>query len=138
MKEKLNLLRHASTEFAYFLMYVARSSKDDPFWIGIAQMIGEENYLSKNRKPNGLNLQLVKDLTQLKTYYERRIDDIQPNQEHSRLPTIYEWIQTVGEYPMVRVQMEAFTKTQKRIMKLYEYEVSDVLMNISIPSKATS
>jgi GTP-binding protein EngB required for normal cell division len=140
MKGKLNLLRHASTEFAHFLMHVARSSKDDPFWIGIAQMIGEENYLSKNRKPNELNVQLGKHLGQLKIDYEGRTDKMQSNQEHSKLPlpVIYEWIQTVKGYPMVRVQMEAFTKTQKRIMKLYEYEVSDVLMNASIRSKATS
>jgi GTP-binding protein EngB required for normal cell division len=138
MKKKLNLLRHASIEFAHFLMHVARSSKDDPFWIGIAQMIGEENYLSKNRKSNELNLQLGKHLGQLKIDYEGHTDKMQSNREHSKLSTIYDWIQTVGEHRMVQVQMAAFKKTQKRIMKLYEYEVPEVLMNTSIRSKATS
>jgi GTP-binding protein EngB required for normal cell division len=138
MKERLNLLRSASAEFAYFLTEIARSSKDDPFFIGMIEMIGEENGICESRKPNEMNLKLVKGLTRLLDKYEQRISDANSNQQHSKLSVIYEWIQTISEYPEVKIQLEAVRKTQEEIMKLYEYKVPTDLANTLVRSTATS
>ena len=138
MIKYLDLLTDASTEFAHFLMHVARSSKDDPFWTGIIQMITEENDICKNKTSNELNLQLVKYLRKLSTKHEERLNDMKSNKEYNKLPAIYELIQKIGEYPMVQKQMEAVRKTQKKIMKLYESKVSEDLKNTSVPSTTTS
>jgi hypothetical protein len=138
MKEQLNLLRSASAEFAYFLTEIARSSKDDPFLIGMIQMIGEENGICERQKPNEMNSKLVEGLRRLLRKYQQRINDANSNQQHSKLSVIYEWIQTISEYPEVKIQMKAVRKTQEEIMKLYEYKVPTDLANTLVRSTTTS
>ncbi len=130
MKKELNLLRNASVEFAYFLIHVARSSEDDPFFIGMTQIIGEENNISK-RENAYTNERLAEKLRDLLHKYEQRMDMINSNQ-HSKLSVIYELIQTICEHPMVKIQMAAIRKTQEAIMKLYEYEVPENLTSTSV------
>jgi GTP-binding protein EngB required for normal cell division len=124
MESKLNLLCSASVEFAYFLMHVACSSKDDPFWIGMTRIICEENDIGKD-KNSDMNYQLAKKVREVLRSYEQQIETIDPNQQHNKLSNVYESIRDVYEYPAVQKQMIAVKKTQKRIMKLYEYEVPE-------------
>jgi GTP-binding protein EngB required for normal cell division len=132
MKEQLSLLRNASAEFAHFLVSFARSSKDDPFWIGITQMIGEENDICKSRTPNEMNLKLAQNLRELLQKYEQHMNKRNSDQQHSPLPVIYEWIQTICGHPMVQIQMAAVRETQEEIMKLYEYKVPENLASTSV------
>jgi hypothetical protein len=124
MKEELNQLCCASVEFGYFLMHVARSPKDDPFWIGMTQIICEENDIGKDKDSN-MNCQLAKKVREVLESYVQQMDAIDPNQQHSELSNIYKSIQDVCKYSAVHEQMKAAKRTQRKIMKLYGYEVPE-------------
>jgi GTP-binding protein EngB required for normal cell division len=124
MKEELNQLCSSSVEFGYFLMHVARSSKDDPFWIGMTQIICEENDIGKDKDSN-MNYQLAKKVREVLESYVQQMDGIDLNQQHSQLSSIYKSIQGVSEYSAVHEQIKAARITQRRIMKLHEYEVPE-------------
>ncbi|CAF3126009.1 unnamed protein product [Rotaria sp. Silwood2] len=132
IKKNLDLLLHGSVEFAYFLMNVARSSKDDPFLIGIVYMIGEENDLCGSQMPHDMNSELVGKLTELMVKYQQCIETMKPNQEISKLNDIYTWILAIHENPMVHVQMAAVEKSRQIIMKQYEYEFFNDSTNAKI------
>jgi GTP-binding protein EngB required for normal cell division len=110
----------AGAEFDYFLSHVSRSSKDDPFWIGLMRMIDEENDLCKNQKPNRLNSQLFKDLNELKCQYEERIENLKLNPQQTALPNIYKWITSIREYPTIQEQLDAIKETQTMMTEPYE------------------
>ncbi|CAF1213752.1 unnamed protein product [Rotaria sordida] len=132
IKKSLTLLLRASVEFAYFLMNVARSSKDDPFLIGIVHMIDEESNLCACRVPHEMNLELVGKLKELMLRFEQYTYELESKQDHSKLHDIYTWIQTIYENPMVRVQMDAIKQSREIIMKQYECEFSNDPTNTTI------
>jgi GTP-binding protein EngB required for normal cell division len=133
MKDILKRLIHASTEFGHFLVNIARSSIDDPFWMGLVRMITEENYLAQSQGSE-LNSRLSDKLKNLKSQYDQLIGYIKPNQEHGTLQIIYDWIDTVCEYPMVQVQMVAVKQTQQNMMEQSEYKVPNDPVNTSVHS----
>jgi hypothetical protein len=127
MKDMLIKLCHISAEFAFFLMYVVRSTTDDLFCFYLTQMINEENNISLNQQSNHhFNLQLVNDLKRLKNDYEIQFNDLKNNHRYGTLQDIYQWIQTVRQYPMICEQMLAIKQGQEMIMKQCEYEAPGV------------
>ena len=122
MMKDYSLLCRASAQFSHFLISIARSRNDDPFLVGIVQMIAEENDFCQAYKSNNLNLELVRKLNELMDVYQRHLDRMELNQKHGNLYNIYQLIQTVNEVPMVKVQMDALKKSQKILMKQYECE----------------
>ncbi|CAF3522143.1 unnamed protein product [Rotaria socialis] len=123
---RLERLLRASAQFTYFLINIARSSKDDPFFMGIVQMISEENDLCQSRNPNEFNLELVKRLRQHMSSYEEYVNSIKPNHDGIKLGNMYKSVQTIHEDPIVRVQMDAVKKTRHNIMKQYTCEFSNL------------
>ncbi|CAF3720673.1 unnamed protein product [Rotaria sp. Silwood1] len=129
MKKSLDLLFRASAEFAYFLMNIVRSSKDDPFLIHIVHMISEENDLCTGETRNEMNSKLVEKLMELMARYQQSIETLERNQEHSNLNDIHVLIQTIYKNPMVKKQMDAIKQSRKIIMKQYECEFLNDLTN---------
>jgi hypothetical protein len=108
MNDMLDQLCLASAEFAYFLITVARSTQEDLFLVGLMRMIEEEKQIcAEKQDTNHLNLQLVKELEKLKEIYEAQMKKIKSNQKHRDIQAIYQRIQTIYAFPMVRMQMEA-------------------------------
>jgi hypothetical protein len=123
MNDLLHRLCEASVDFAYFLTNSEISSKTDPFFLGLVQMMIEEKYLCNNQKPNDFNLKLVDYLRELQEEHDDLMKSIMDNQKESELSDIYQLINTIREYPMVREQMAAIKEGQKMIWKQYEVEV---------------
>jgi hypothetical protein len=123
MNDLLHRLCEASVDFAYFLTNSEISSKTDPFFLGLVQMMIEEKYLCNNQKPNDFNLKLVDYLRELQEEHDDLMKSIMDNQKESELSDIYQLINTIREYPMVREQMAAIKEGQKMIWKQYEVEM---------------
>jgi GTP-binding protein EngB required for normal cell division len=117
MIDMLDQLCNATVEFAHFLMYVARSTKDDPFWTGLVQMIMDEN---------DFNLQLAEELRIIQKKYEQKMSKMKQNKKNIELTMIYKLMHTIKEYPMIDEQMLAVKQTQETMMEQYEYEVSKI------------
>jgi hypothetical protein len=122
MTAKLKELCEACAKFAHFLMHVACSSREDPFLIGLAEMIAEESDICKNQKETVFNQQLVEELKMFKNLYEQHRNKMKPDQVYVELTAIYKLIKSIGECLHVREQMVAVKKTQQLIMKQHEYE----------------
>jgi GTP-binding protein EngB required for normal cell division len=114
MVNMLDQLRDATAEFAYFLMYIAHSTKEDPFFMGLIRMIMDENEF---------NIQLVKDLRKIQSKHEENMSKIQSNKKKIDLSAIYDLINTISELPTIDEQMVAVKQTQETLMEQYEYEV---------------
>jgi len=125
MDDMIQQLQLASNEFAYFLMQIVQSTTCDLFSIGFANMIFEENHLSRIPGPNNLNLKLVDNLKTLRDTYGQRSNEMNQNINHIDLSAIYKWIQKVRTYPEVLEQMDTIKKSQQILMKEYEYVVPD-------------
>jgi len=118
MIDMLDQLCNASVEFAHFLMYVADcSTKDDPFWIGLVQMIMDEN---------DFNLQLADELRIIQKKYEQKMSKRKQNKKNNELTMIYNLMHTIKEYHMIDEQMVAIKQTQETMMEQYEYEVPKI------------
>jgi hypothetical protein len=127
MSDLLHQLCQASVNFAHFLTNVDGSSKSDPFFIGLVQMITEEKYICDNQKPNDFNLRLVDDLRDLQKEYDKQMSSIVHNQELKKLSDIYNLIDVIHKCSMVREQIIAVKEGQKLMMKQYEYEIPENL-----------
>jgi hypothetical protein len=114
MIDILDQLSKAAPEFAYFLIYVARSTKEDPFFIGLIRMIMDENEF---------NIQLAKDLRRIQNKHEENMSKMQSNKKKTDLSTIYDLINTISDLPTIDEQMKAIKQTQEILMEQYEYEV---------------
>jgi hypothetical protein len=114
MVNMLDQLCDATAEFAYFLMYIAHSTKEDPFFMGLIRMIMDENEF---------NIQLVKDLRKIQSKHEENMSKIQSNKKKIDLSAIYDLINTISELPTIDEQMVAVKQTQETLMEQYEYEV---------------
>jgi hypothetical protein len=123
MSDSLHQLCQTSVDFAYFLMHINGTAKNDPFFIGLVQMITEEKYLSDNQQPNDFNLRLVDDLRELQKEYDKKMNSVVHNQEQKKLSDIYKLIDSILKFPMVRDQMTVVKEAQKMMMKQNEYEI---------------
>jgi hypothetical protein len=114
MNDMLDQLCFASAEFAYFLINVACSTKEDLFLIGLMQMIKEENQIcTVIEGSNHLNFQLFTELETLKQKYEEQMKEIQSNPTHQDLQTIYKRMQTIYEFPIIHEQMIAIKEKRE-------------------------
>ena len=111
----LDELVEAGVEFAHFLIHTARSTKDDPFFLGLIQMIVEESEL---------NSQLAKEIRKIQNQYDDLMNKKQSNKKPSDLKTIYDLILEIEELPPIQEQMLAIKKTREMLMEKYQYDVS--------------
>jgi hypothetical protein len=112
MNDMLDQLCVASVQFAYFLVTVTRSTKEDPFLVGLMRIIREEKQICAENAPNHLNLQLVIELEKLIIKYKEQMAQIQSNQQHWDSKVINERMETVSGYPIIREQMVAIRQTR--------------------------
>jgi hypothetical protein len=103
-------------------MHVACSAKDDPFLIGLAEMIAEEKDICRSQNQAVFNQRLVEELEKCKNIYEQLGNKMKPDQAYAGITAIYQLIKTIGEYLYVREQMAAAKETQQNMMAEYEYE----------------
>ena len=132
MKNQQSELVFASAMFGYFLLNIAHSSKDDPFLMGLIQMIDEGDNICERRKRNQMNLEVVEDLRKLVCKYEGRFEKLNSPAKAINLSGIYKQIHAVCEYDEVKVQMDAIKETQEALMKLNEYEMPKNVTKASI------
>ncbi|CAM4829272.1 unnamed protein product [Rotaria magnacalcarata] len=117
-------LCRACAQFSHFLRHSTDLSSHDPFFVGLIQLITEETHLCNNYKPNDLNTKLVADLRMQQKEYDKHSDEMERKGTQKSLADIYDLINTVREYPMMREQLVAINEGQRKLMKLYECEVS--------------
>ncbi|CAF3955353.1 unnamed protein product [Rotaria sp. Silwood2] len=120
MTDMVNQLCIAGAEFDYFLVHIAHASKDYLFLSGFMRMIDEETKLCQSQKPNHLNLQLIKEFTQLKCQYESRIEELKSNQRLTDLSFIDKRITVIREYPLIKTQLDIMKQTQNMMTEPYE------------------
>jgi hypothetical protein len=123
MTKMLDALCQTSAEFAHFLVESADTSRTDLFLTGIERMIKEEDDICKTKTPCQRNVDLLNHLKQLKVKYEQARKKLLVEKEHIQLSNIYDKIQMVSEYPMIKSQMAAVKEWHKYMIKYYEYEV---------------
>jgi GTP-binding protein EngB required for normal cell division len=123
MTDMLHQLCHASAEFANFLVHIVCFAKDDPFLVGLVQMIMEENYFYTNSILNCLNSHLANALRDLQSKYEHQMNEISQCQRHNKLSDIYNLITTIRKHSMIHEQLTAHNNGQKMMMKQGELEI---------------
>jgi GTP-binding protein EngB required for normal cell division len=117
----LQPLLDATVEFAYFLMYIAHSVKDDPFLNGFNRMIEEEEEIKKLQS-NELNLQLIQQLENILHDYKERMNNIKHRTWDGNLSKIHDQMKTINEHPIVSQQIAAMKQGPETILNTYEYE----------------
>jgi hypothetical protein len=123
MKDQLLILRDASAEFAYFLQNVACCTKENQILVQLTRMIEQETNMCRRLRPNYLNLQLVKELTQWKQKYQERFNEITSKKDHNDLTVIYKWIDKMKELPiMIKEQLSVIKKGHEIMMKQHELQ----------------
>ncbi|CAF3522110.1 unnamed protein product [Rotaria socialis] len=126
MNDLINRMNFASIDFAYFLINVARSTTEDPFLVGLLGIIEEEKQICVQKKSNHLNSALVKELDELIVSHKEQMKKIQSNPPEDNLEAIYERINTVCTYPMIREQIAVIRENKnKHRDKHYEVQVSE-------------
>ncbi|CAF3323142.1 unnamed protein product [Rotaria socialis] len=123
MSDMLYELCYSSAEFAYFLLHVVCCTNDDPFFIGFAQMIAEECDITNRKMSSQLNTQLADDLRQLGKRYEERLNEIVQQRNPTNLSDLYNLMNNVARFPMVREQIAVVKVGRKIMMKQHEYEI---------------
>ncbi|UJR32405.1 hypothetical protein I4U23_019867 [Adineta vaga] len=115
----------ASAKFAIFLESTDYCTKGDPFLNGLMEIIAEETDICNihNQKENHFNSQLVEELIKLKEQYQQELNKIKSNSKTIDIKAVYEIIEVIGQYPMVKEQMAAVKHTHQMMMKKYEHEV---------------
>jgi hypothetical protein len=127
MNSLIRQLHSASSEFAYFLIHLARSAKNDPFLVGLKNIIIEESDFSQINKPNMLNSKLLEYLRNLQDTYGDNINKRNPNKNPTYLSAIYKQIEKVRALPEVQEQLVAVEEGQRILMKEYDYVVPEHL-----------
>jgi GTP-binding protein EngB required for normal cell division/cytidylate kinase len=128
MDDIIRQLCLASNKFAYFLIHIIRSTKHDPFAIGLENILNEEEDLCQVQRSNNLNPKLVENLKKLQRTYDQTANEMNSKKKPIELSTIYEWIGKVCALPEVREQMVAVKQSQETLMAEYEYVVSKDLI----------
>ena len=119
----LNQLYSTATYIGYFLEHTTRSQTRDPFYLGLQQMINDEEEISIEQTPNRLNVQLVEELKKLLGKYEAKKKRLKERGYSTDLPMLHERFQTVCRYPMVYEQMQAIAVGREMDMNQYEIEI---------------
>lgn len=132
MQNMISKLCYISAEFAFFLMYTACSTKDDPFDLILTRMINDEQNLCLTQQSNQFNLQLINDLKKFKNDYETQRTNLKKNHQYSTVPNIYKYIHTIREDSTIREQMTAIQEGQENLMRQYDDEVPNNLINLSV------
>ena len=112
--EMLDELRDAGVEFAYFLVHVAHSTEDDPIFVGLTQMIMEENQL---------NPRLSKEIRKFHNEHEDLMRKRQSNRNQTDPSIIYDIISNIEECPPIHEQMTAIKQTRAILMDKHQHEV---------------
>ncbi|CAM4938933.1 unnamed protein product [Rotaria socialis] len=117
-------LCRACAQFSHFLKHSTDLSNHDPFFVGLIQLISEETHFCNSYEPNDLNTKLVADLRTQQKEYDQHSNEMERKGTHKSLADIYDLINTVRKYPMMHEQLVAINEGQRKMMKLYECEVS--------------
>jgi hypothetical protein len=123
LKNMLDDICRASAEFSHFLSGEVDTSQEDPFLLGFKKMIKEEEDICKNKSPCRLNYDLQNQLEQLMKTYEDNRKKMLTKKESMPLSEIYDKIDNVSKYPMMKSQMDAVKHWENYMIKYYEYEV---------------
>jgi hypothetical protein len=89
-------------------------------------MIKQEEKILTQFQPNSFNLQLIKDLEELKQIYKQQINEIIFNEDQNNLDFIYKWINKINEIPMIKEQVLAMKKGQLIRIKQHQVEPIEI------------
>ncbi|CAF3855620.1 unnamed protein product [Rotaria sp. Silwood1] len=124
--DTLNRLCQMSAQLAYFLIHTTCSTKHDPFWDGLQEMIIEETCICEIQKSANLNNELVLELSKLKDQYEEYKRKIESKESTFDLPALYELMKVIKEYPTVREQLTTVKKRQRMLIEQHEYGIHKI------------
>jgi hypothetical protein len=125
MKAKLDRVRRMIMDFASFLKYVARISKEnDPILSNLNRIIAEENYICTKKKNKSINSFLYDELNNLKKDYDKIWTTSSSSRKPVTLPEIYKIIKKASETNMISEQIAAIKQTQETYMNEQEKQVT--------------
>jgi hypothetical protein len=116
-------LLQGSVRFANFLLHMARTG-EDPFLSWLDLFIREELYLCSQEPANSLNTKLHMQLVELKDEYQKQLHEIKHDQQYTNIDEIYQWIEKIEDYQMIKEQMSCIKKSQMKMMLYHEHDVS--------------
>jgi hypothetical protein len=116
-------LIQGSIRFAYFLLHMARTG-EEPFLPWLDLFIREELYLCSQEPANSLNTKLHIQLVELKNQYQNQLHNIKHDQEYTNIDEIYQWIEKIEDYQMIKEQMSCIKRSQIEMMQYHEHDVS--------------
>ena len=124
MKTMLDSLREMLMNFAYFLKYVVRISKEnDPISSTLNRMIDEENYISAKIKTKNVNSFLCNELNNVRKDYDKIWTASLSSRKSVTLPEVYQMIETASESNTINKQIIAIKQTQEMYMNEQEKRV---------------
>jgi hypothetical protein len=115
-------LLQGSVVLSHFLRHMARID-EDLFLSWFDLFIHEEHAIYSQDSSNSINRQLHMQLTELKATYERQLHDIKSNQKQMNIDQIYQWIEKIQEFQIIKNQMHVIKESEMQIMQYYEYAV---------------
>ena len=114
LQQDLSSLFQISVEFAYFLLHVSRSTKENPFFIGLNRMIAEEKEICKIKQSNDHNMQLIQQLEVVLNDHQGQMNS---KQWDGDLSVMKNHIKTINKHPLLRDQIAVIKQHQERFMK---------------------
>ena len=128
MQDMNKQLLQISVQFAYFLIDIARLTKEDPFLPALTNLTIEEDELCQISPRDTYNSVLFERLRQLQDLYE---DQMITNSQQINLREIYERIEKIRNFPDICAQLLAAEESERILLKDYEHIVAkDLVENI--------
>jgi hypothetical protein len=120
MKDRL---LHGSLIMTQFLLYIAHISKN-PFLPWFDLLVQEEQQIYREVTSSIFHVKLYNSIRNLKSKYEKGVNENRFDHDHISLDAIYGCIDEVLAYPSISEQMNAIKASQMKMMKSYEHDVS--------------
>jgi hypothetical protein len=115
-------LLQGSIVLAHFLLHMARID-EDLFLPWFDLFIHEEHIICSQDSSNSINRQLHRQLIELKTTYERQLHDMKSAQTQMNIDEIYQWIEKIQEFQIIKSQMHVINESEPQIIQYYEHNV---------------
>jgi hypothetical protein len=98
-------------------MKTTQTLQGDPFLTDIDRMISEEQFICESQPSSDANKRLIDQLKQFKMKYEEHLNTMKLGREVWTLSKIYDLIKLLKEITTVRIQLDAITQYQQRLVK---------------------
>lgn len=121
LERNLSSLFQMTVELAYFLIFVIRSMKENPFLIGFNRMIAEEKEIYRVKQTNDFNMQLIQQLEMFVNHHQEQINQMNSRPWNGDISRIKNQLNMINEHPLLRDQIAVIKHHQQRFINAYEH-----------------